>query len=258
MSYIILRRWCHIIVLNIHAPTVNKIDDVKDSFYEELESMFDEFPKYHVKILSGDFNAEVGREDIFKPTIGKESLHSNDNRVRVVNFATSKNLTVKSMMFPHCNVHKYTWTSPDGKTHNQIDHILIRKQRDLSVLDVRIYKTIILPVVLYGCETWPLTLREKHRLRVSENKVLRIFGPKRDEVSEGWRKLHNEELRDFYSSPSIIRMIRSRRMRWVGHVARMGEKTKVYRLLVGKLEGKRPLGNQDIGGWIILGWTLER
>jgi hypothetical protein len=78
-----------------------------------------------VKILLGDFNAKVGREDIFKPIIGQESLHqdSNDNGVRIVNFATSKNLVVKITMFPHRNIHKYTWTSPDGKTHNQIDHL---------------------------------------------------------------------------------------------------------------------------------------
>jgi hypothetical protein len=98
---------------------------------------------------------------------------------------------------------------------------------------MRIYKTIILPVILYGCETWSLILREEHRLRVLENKVLRrIFGPKRDEVTGGWRKL------DLYSSPSIIRIIKSRRMRWAGHVARMGEKRNAYRLLVGKPEEK--------------------
>jgi hypothetical protein len=86
--------------------------------------------------------------------------------------------------------------------------------------EVRIYKTIILPVVLYGCETWSLTLREEHRLKVLENRVLRnIFGPKRDELTGGWRKLHNEELHNLYSSPSIIRMIKSRRMVWAGHVA---------------------------------------
>jgi hypothetical protein len=90
-------------------------------------------------------------------------------------------------------------------------------------LNIRIYKTIILPVVLYGCETWSLTLREEHRLRMFENRVLRrIFGRKRDEVTEELRKLHNKELHDLYSSPSIIRIIKSRRMRWAGHVARMG------------------------------------
>jgi hypothetical protein len=105
------------------------------------------------------------------------------------------------------------------------------------------YKTIILSVVLYGCETWSLTLMEEHRLRVFENRVLRgIFGPKRDEVTGELRKLHNGELRNLYSSPDIIRHIKSRRMRWAGHVARMGEGGNVYRVLVGKPEGKKGLG----------------
>ena len=89
-------------------------------------------------MLLRDFNAKVGRQNIFKPTIGQESLHqdSNDNGVRLVNFATSKNLVVKSTMFPHQNIHKYTWTSSDGKAHNQIDHILKDRRCQLSVLDV--------------------------------------------------------------------------------------------------------------------------
>jgi PAS domain-containing protein len=87
------------------------------------------------------------------------------------------------------------------------------------------YKTIILPVILYGCETWSLTLREEQGQRVFENRVLRrIFGPKRDEVTGEWRQLHNKELHDLYSSPSIIRIIKWRRMRWAGHVARMGKR----------------------------------
>jgi hypothetical protein len=126
-------------------------------------------------------------------------------------------------------------------------------------IKIRLYKAMLLPMVLYGCETRSLTLREEHRLRVFENRVLRrIFGPKRDEVSGEWRKLHNEELRDLYSSPSISRIIKSRRMRWADHVARMVEKRNAYRLLVGKPEGKRSLGRQDVDGWIILGWFLER
>ena len=110
-------------------------------------------------------------------------------------------------------------------------------------LKIKIYRTIILPVVLYGCETWSLTLREECRLNVFENRVLRkIFGPKRAEVTGEWRKLHNEELNDLYCSPNIVRVIKSRRMRWAGYVARMGEDRGVHRVLVGKPEGRRPLG----------------
>jgi len=110
-------------------------------------------------------------------------------------------------------------------------------------LKIKIYKTIILPVVLYECETWSLTLREECRQRVFEKRVLRkVFGPKRNEVTEEWRKLHNEELNDLYSLPNIVRVVKSRRMRWAGHVARMGEDRGVHRVLVGNPEGKRPLG----------------
>jgi hypothetical protein len=139
MSYIILRgRWCDIIILNVHAPTEDKIDEI-GSLYEDLECVFNKFPKCHTKIFLGDFNAEVDREDIMKPTAGNESLHeiSNDNGVRVVDFATSKNLIVKSSMFPHRNIHKFTWTSSDVKTHNYIDHVLIDMRRHSSVPDVR-------------------------------------------------------------------------------------------------------------------------
>jgi hypothetical protein len=117
------------------------------------------------------------------------------------------------------------------------------KTRKYSDLKIKIYGTIILPVVLYECETWSLTLREEKKLRVFENKVLRrIYGPRRDEVTGEWRRLHNEELNDLYCSLNIVRMIKSRKMRWAGHVARMCEERGVYRVLVGKPEGKRPLG----------------
>jgi hypothetical protein len=96
---------------------------------------------------------------------------------------------------------------------------------------------------LYECETWSLTLREELRLRVFENKVLRrIYGPKKDEIIGGWGKLHNEELHNLHSLPDKIRMIKSGRMRRAGTVVRMGAKRSAYRILVGKLEGKRPLG----------------
>ena len=110
-------------------------------------------------------------------------------------------------------------------------------------LKVKTYKTIILSVVLYGCETWSLTLREEHRLRVFENKVLmKRFGAKRDEITGEWRKLHNVELHSLYFSPIIVRNLKSRPLRWAGHVARMETSRNAYRVLVGKPEGKRSLG----------------
>jgi hypothetical protein len=107
-------------------------------------------------------------------------------------------------------------------------------------LKIKIYKTVILPVVLYECETWSLTLGEEHRLGMSESRVLRIFGPKREEDGS-WRNLQSDELQSLYSIPNIVRVIKSRRMRWAGHVARMGWRD-VYRILVGRPEGKRPVG----------------
>ena len=124
----------------------------------------------------------------------------------------------------------------DPPSNETIDVFYIKTQ-------IKTYRTVILPVVLYGCETWSLTLREERRLRVFENRVLRgVFGPKWDEVTGELRKLHNEELSDRYCSHNIIQEIKSRRMRWAGHIACMGERRGVYRVLVGKHEGKRPLG----------------
>ena len=116
-------------------------------------------------------------------------------------------------------------------------------------LKVKTYKTVIPPVVLYGCETWTLTLKEEHRLRMFENKVLRkIFGTKKDEIAGEWRKLHNAELHACYSSPNITGSLKSRRLRWAGHVARMEQSRNAYRVLVGKPEGKRPL-RRPRGRW---------
>jgi hypothetical protein len=107
-------------------------------------------------------------------------------------------------------------------------------------LKIKVHKTVILPVVLYDCETWSLTLGEEHRLRVFENRMLmKIFGPKREEDGS-WRVLHKNELRSLCSSPNVVRVIKRRMMRWAGHVARIVG--CVYRVLVGRPEGKRPLG----------------
>jgi hypothetical protein len=121
------------------------------------------------------------------------------------------------------------------------------------MVQLKIYRPVILPVALFGCETWSLTLREEHKLRVFENMVLRrIFGPEKDEVTGEWRKLHNEELNDLYSSPNIFRVIKSSIMRWAGHVARMGERRVLYRVLVGKPEGRKHLVDLDVDGSVTL------
>jgi hypothetical protein len=109
-------------------------------------------------------------------------------------------------------------------------------------LKIKMYRGIILPVVLYGCETWLFTVGEESRLRVFEKRELRrIFGIKGDEVTGTWVRLYNEELNDLYSSPNMIWVIKSRRMSWMGHVACMGDRRSAYRVLVGRAEGRRPL-----------------
>jgi hypothetical protein len=116
-----------------------------------------------------------------------------------------------------------------------------------------------LAVVLYGCETWLLVLREECRLRVFENRLLRrTFGFKRDEIMREWGKLHIEELNDLYSLPNIVQVLKSRRIRWAGHVACIEEKKGIYRVLVGKPEEKRPLGRPDVDGKMILKWIFRK
>jgi hypothetical protein len=173
----------------VHAPSEEKSEESKDSFYEELEQVLDHFPKYHTKILLGDFNVKVGRDNIFKSTIGKESVHqdNNDNGVRIVNFATLKNL-VKSTTFPHRNILKYTWTSPDGKTHNQVDHILIDRRWHSRILDVRGFRGA-------DCDTFHyLVVAEvRERLAVSKQAAQKFEGERFN-----LRKLNELEARKQY------------------------------------------------------------
>jgi hypothetical protein len=143
-----------------------------------------------MKILLGDFNAKVGRENIFKPTFGNKSLHeaSNDNGVRVLNFATSKNLIVKSTTFQHSDIHKHTWTSPDGVTHNQRDHVLIDKRRHSNMLDV-------LSFTGADCDTDHYLVVAKLRERISvSNRVRQNFDLERFDL----KKLNDVEVKEMY------------------------------------------------------------
>jgi hypothetical protein len=159
MSFIVLTgRWCNILILTVHAPGEEKGDDSKDKFNEQLEQVFNNFRKYHIEIPSGDFITKMWLDHIFKPKIGNESLHqdSNDDGVRIENFATSKNPVIKSRMFSHLNVHKYSWTSPAGKTHNQIGQIVMDRRWHSSTLmyDLSGELTVILITIWWLQNLW--------------------------------------------------------------------------------------------------------
>jgi hypothetical protein len=130
--------------------------------------VFDQIPRYDINILLGDFNVKVEREDILKPTIKNESSHeiSNETGVRLVNFAKSKNVVVKSTMFPHHSIHKHSWTSHDGQKHNQIDHVLIHSRRHSSIHDIRSFRGA-------DCDTdqYLVVAKIRERLEVSKRPV---------------------------------------------------------------------------------------
>lgn len=135
-------KFFNIAMVNIYAPTEEKEANLKDEFYQQLERSLDALPTNDVKVVLGDCNAKIGKEEQFRSTIGKNSLHdeSNDNGRRLIDFAESKNMIICSTQFPHKNIHKQTWRSPDGETANQIDHIMVDKRRATSITDVRSYR----------------------------------------------------------------------------------------------------------------------
>ena len=129
-------------LINIYAPIEEKEESIEDQFYAKLEQIYDSSPSNDVKIIIGDMNAQIGKEDVFQGTIGAHSLHqiSNDNGQRLIDFAMSKNLIISSTFYPRKNIHKQTWVSPDGNTLNQIDHVMIDKRRASRIMNVRMYR----------------------------------------------------------------------------------------------------------------------
>ena len=195
---------------------------------------------------------------------------------RYENAGRSYSMKTDNSSFERVEEYRYLWTtltnqnSIQEEIKNRLNSVnawyhLVQNLSSFGLLfkneKIEIYRIIISSVVLYGCESWSLKLREERSLMLSENRVLRrIFGSKRDEVTKEWRKLQIEELNNLYSSPSIFRVIKSRRMRWAGHVARMGESRVVYRVLVGKPEGKNHLEEPGVDGrilrWIFRKWHV--
>jgi len=130
-------------IINVHCPHEGRPDDGKDAFYEQLEKEYDSCPCRDVKIVIGDMNAQVGREDLYRPVIGPNSLHAvtNDNGQRCIHFAASRGMVVRSTFFPRKDIHKATWRSPDQQTENQIDHVLIDGRFFSDITNVRTYRS---------------------------------------------------------------------------------------------------------------------
>lgn len=174
-------------IISVHSPTEEKNEDIKEEFSDQLETAIMQLPKQDMLILCGDFNAKIGRERMYKPTIGIHSLHntSNDNGMRLIQLAASNNLLVKSTMFEHKDIHKQTWISNDGITRNQIDHILVDARHASNVLDVRSLRGA-------DADTDHILVRAKVRMRISNHKN------KRAERSSRWEvcKLSDERTKN--------------------------------------------------------------
>jgi hypothetical protein len=206
-----------------YADDVNLLGDNIDAIEKSTETLIDASKEVSLKI------------DVEKTKYVLPSRHQNASQIQYIKIANRSFENVSQFKYFRTTVTNQNLIQEEIKRRfnygNACYHSVqsLLSSRLLSKnLKMRIYKTIILPVILYGFETWSLTLKEEHRLRVFEDKVLRrVFGPKSDEVTGGRRKPHNDELRDLYSSPSIIRILKSMRIRWAGHVARM-EKREMH------------------------------
>lgn len=182
----------NISIISYYAPTEDKEDEIKDDFYDALETVYLTLPSYDTKLLMGDANAKIGREEIWKPIIGQHSLHesTNNNGTRLINFASSKELRIMSTYFPHKNIHKRTWTSPDQQIHNQIDHILIDLRHRNIIQDVRNYRGAEI-----GSDHYLVMVKVRERIAL-----------KRKEKKEKVLKINLETLKD----ENVIKMYQNK------------------------------------------------
>jgi hypothetical protein len=214
---------------------------IKDSFYQELEKGYDNTPSNDMNMVIRDFNAKIGKEEIYQDTVGRHNLHekTNDNGQRVIYFAVSKDLVVSSTCFPHRDINKYTWTSPDGTTHNQIDHVLVERRNASNIMDIRTYRGADcgsdhhLVEVVYRCRTraqkckyhpqepkidivklkmpdkleaYQMTAKEKLEERVRWLTTMRRTG---NISNKGFRKLQNQRWNTDLDQREMTGMMRS-------------------------------------------------